>query len=149
MLADHVGREQVIEALGRRWTLSRWDRSIWRDLLEWAKPRVPDPVATAKRMMEALPEKHHADIVSAALELTQQPLGIEHPGVQAVVWSMEGMAKLCHLLLRKHHPGVTEDEAWDVAQEVGAQEMKRKMERAEGKVPPRPEGNGEAPASTD
>lgn len=44
MFAGHIGREAEITALGRTWTLCRWDRLIWREFLKWVKANSPDPL---------------------------------------------------------------------------------------------------------
>jgi hypothetical protein len=149
MLARHVGREQEItDAQGRKWRLSRWTRGTWAALLEWARPRVPDRFALAKQALAAFPEHLHEGIAAHAVEAAAIPFGIGHPGVQAAVNGLEGTVHVVWLLLKPHHPDATEDDAFDLVMAIGFDEMERRLKKASGESPHEagPEGNAPAPA---
>jgi len=146
MLAEHVGREQTVKALGKEWKLARWTRAVWRELLEWARPQVPDPIDVAERLMKRLPPEQHAGVLAAALQMGCEPVHIGTPAVLALVNGMEGTAKLVSLLLKPSHPEATEDLAWDIILDVGLEMMAEIKRKAEGKPPRAPEGKPEAPA---
>ncbi len=142
--ATHVGREtELKDAGGRVWHTARWTRAVWTDLLEWARPRIPDPFTVAEKAMARFPAAHHPAIVAQAVQLSGEYLSIGSPQVAACLGSVEGMAYLMYLLLRPNHTGVTEDEAFDVLLAVGIDEANRAFKRASGKAAP--EGNGSAP----
>jgi hypothetical protein len=44
----HLGREQQIQAFGESFTLSRWDRAVWWQLLDWCRAMIPDPLAAVE-----------------------------------------------------------------------------------------------------
>jgi hypothetical protein len=46
-VAGHIGREYTVEALGQKWTFSRWTYGVWVKLAEWAKTQLPDPIVAA------------------------------------------------------------------------------------------------------
>lgn len=46
-VAGHIGREFVAEALGQKWTFSRWTYGVWVEFAKWAKTQLPDPIVVA------------------------------------------------------------------------------------------------------
>jgi hypothetical protein len=147
MSASHVGRETTVEAMGRTWRVQRVERAVWSALLEWAKPRIPDPLAVAERMLARLPAEHHKEIVRLGMEASAEYLSIGSPQVMRCVSSVEGMTHLMYLLLQKHQPGTTEDEAFAIIMEIGQDRMRGVVKEAGGTVPPAAEGKGQAPAA--
>lgn len=147
MLAAHVGRVQEFKALGRDWRLGRWTRAVWSALLEWAKPRILDPFDVAEKAMKRFPEKFHAEIVRDAVERAGEYLAIGSPSVMQAIGNLEGTAHLSWLLLKPAHPGLTEDEAFDIVVDVGVEKMALMLKRASGEPPPPSPGNPPAPAA--
>lgn len=146
-VAAHVGREAEFTALGRGWRASRATRDAWDRFLGWAKPRIPDPLEVGKKALALFPEAQHAGIVRLAMEKAGEYLSIGSPEVMRCLGSMEGMAFMLYVLLRPNHPGITEDEAFDIVMDLGAQKFKETLEAAGGKVPAGAEGKGPAPAA--
>src|SRR3954468_17248808 len=112
-LAAHVGREQSFEALGRTWTLARWTRGVWRDFLEWARPRIPDPREVAARFLELVPDTAEnqgvrAIIVNRALDDAQEHLAPTSLRVLRLLGSSDGLVQVVRQLLRPAHGDVSE-----------------------------------------
>jgi hypothetical protein len=135
---DHVGRSQTVSALGTAYTLGRWDRRVWAEFLEWAKGRLPDPRKAAAEFLAMLPAddlESRSAVVKAALAESTEHLSITSPKVQALLQSIEGGTYLVYLLLKRHHPEVTEDLAYDVFTAVGPERMQEAMTRCAGVAP--------------
>jgi hypothetical protein len=145
MIATHVGREQVVEALGRQWKVGRWTRRVWADFLAWAKPLVPDPLKVAKRALAEFDPAFHAAIVERAVELSGEYLSVGSPQVGRLLDSVEGTVHVLWLLLKDGNPGVTEDDAFDLAAALGPVGLRAVLDASAGRVPPGAEGNAGAP----
>lgn len=136
---NHIGRETVIEALGKTWTLARYTRKILSDLLAWALARLPDPIEQAKKDIVGFPLEIQKDIVASAVE-RKKARGLNDPEVQEQIGSLDGVAETLYLLLKPAHPDVTRDLAGDILDEVmgsagGMDRLHRAIERCSGKVP--------------
>jgi len=143
-LAAHIGRETEIRALGSTWRLGRWDRGVWRRFLDWAKTQLPDPLEEALKVVDRLKEPAASNLVQRALAEKTTFLSIGSPRVAELLQSLEGGVYLLYLLLQKHHPGITEDDAMEIGMEYGLQKLQEKLDQAAGTAPP--EGNGAPPA---
>jgi len=146
--APHVGRETELEGEdGRRWRTSRWTRGVWDALLEWARPRIPDPLSVAEKAIKMLPERLHAGIVAQAVQMSSEYLSIGSTEVQRCIASVEGRAHLMYLLIRPTHPDVTPEDAFDLLLHVGPEKSKQAFDRASGLTPKGAEKNAPAPAA--
>lgn len=162
-LAGHVGREQTFEALGRTWRLARWDRAVWRDLLEWARPRIPDPRKTAAEFLAMLPPAvttivggvpittdpngdQKTEIVKAALADAQEYLSPTSPKVNALLGTLDGVCELFRLLLKPAQPDITDDQAYEIVLTIGQKQAEDLAKGTAGIAPP-PKDDGESPAS--
>ena len=131
----HLGRETEVQALGRIWKLARFDRTIWRQWMDWAKTQLPDPVEEALKIIDRLPEKVAGEVVRKALDEKTSHLGLGSPKVNGLLGSVEGSAYLTYLLLRKHQPEAGEDEGMLIVFELGLQAMQEKFNQASGTMP--------------
>lgn len=145
-IAEHVGRDSEIVALGQKWKVGRWTRRVWNDFLEWAKPRIADPLDVAEKALAKFPAHLHEVIVRHAIDRSQMHLTAGSTEVQSLLGTVEGSVYLLYLLLKDSHPGVTEDMAFDIATEVGGERMRKAFDVAAGKVPAVVQGNEAAPA---
>jgi len=140
---NHVGREQIISVGGKDYRLSRLRRSEWRAFHEWCEPLLPNLLDVVATSIEKYPASVQPTMAARAVELVNEPM---ERRTNALIDTPSGWAKLVHLLLQEHQPGITEDEAWDVAAEI-KQEMLDILTRAEGKTEGKAEGEeGETPA---
>lgn len=149
---EHVGREQTEQALGERWTFGRWDRAVWADFFAYARTVLPNPVEVAAKSIDKLPQPAAEFLVRCALDKACSYLSVGSPEVQSFLSSIEGGSYLAYLLLRKHHPTLSEDDAFNVfmaMSQVPAQSKAHPNRMAEifglcsGKAKG---GKGEAPA---
>lgn len=134
----HVGREQIVEALGQTWTLSRWDRSVWAAFLEWAKTQLPDPAKEAAeflKLLEPNDEISRRAVVSQALRDRTDYLSVTSPRVAMLLDSVEGTTYLVYLLLKPKHPEVTADLAYEVVVTVGKEAMSELLKKCSGVIP--------------
>ena len=158
-IAAHIGREQIIDAAGRQWKFGRWDRSVWFEFLAWARTQLPNPLDKIRPVIEQLTSRQaallaqnteattkeaellaqHLDgIVRLAINESMSYLSVGSAPVADVVRSLEGTIKILWLLLRKHQPNVTEDDAFDIFDEVGLQNVQNLMNVASGEMPTAP-----------
>lgn len=142
MIADHVGRESVVRALGRDWRVGRWTRGIWEEWLLWLKERTPDPMQLLLAKLDKFPDHLQAEAVRHAIDRSAEYMSPGSPVVNQALGSLEGNVRLFWLLLREHQPGITEDEALAVCVELGDR-RREVLERSQGKLA---EGNGQSQA---
>lgn len=132
MSASHVGREQIITVGGKEYKLSRLRRKEWREWHEWAVQLLPNLLEVLAASIEKYPANLQPLMASEAVQMVNVP--VERRTAE-LMDTPSGWAKLVGLLLRENHPGITDDEAWDVAAEMQSQ-MWDILAKAEGK----PEG---------
>lgn len=147
-ISEHVGRESSLPALGKTWRVGRWTRAIWDGFVEWAKPRIKDPLEVAQKHLDRFPPGLQSIMVQHALELSSGHLALNGGPVQGLLATLDGSAYLLYLLLKQHHPEMTEDLAFEIAMDVDEKELKRVFDRSAGKVPPSAQGNASAPADS-
>ena len=138
MISQHVGREQRVEALGRDWILSRWDRNIWAKFIEWAEPKIPDPrkqAADFLKMVPATDTETRDQIVRDALDRANVPVGVNHPGVLQLLNGMDGTIYIVHLLLKDKQPDSDLDDAYNLVLTVGQAEMAVIIQKCAGLLP--------------
>lgn len=182
-LADHIGREVTVEALGKTWTFSRWTRGVWNRLATWAKGILPDPI---RAMLEFIDEAVKKDVAvlawlvqrdeqekaaakaegrppvlmagrvrSVADELTSQALAkaasylaYNSPELQSLLNDPFGESRVLWELLQLHHRGeITEDGAYDLARDLGPEEVRRILKTAMGTPREAPKNSG-GPSAT-
>lgn len=135
MDTTHIGKEQTVQALGQTWRLQRWSRAVWGEFLAWARTQLPDPLEVARRAMELWGKEHHQAIGQDALDRANSAISIGSKAVNELLESPEGACYLLFLLVKKHHPDVTQDQAMDILMEVGLEAMKKKFDGASGQAP--------------
>lgn len=156
------GREVTAEALGRSWTFSRWTLTILDDFLTWARTQIPDPLDLATRHVEKMMveeekisnkallahrNKIKDELVTGAIKQAASYLDFGSPQVQSLLHSPLGGSHLLMLLLKAHQPDVTEEDAFQIIQEIGDQKLQHIMDVTTGKVAPSL-GNGQAPVAS-
>lgn len=144
---SHVGREQTITALGREWTLARWDRRVWADFLDWAKTVLPNPAAEAAAFLALVPpsdEVTRRAIVAEALKCKMDYLSVASPRVVDLIGTLEGTTKLVAILLQKHQPGTTDETAYEIITSAGKDRMQDVLQACAGVLPKKDEPPGES-----
>lgn len=136
MSASHVGSEQTITVGGQTYRLGRLRRKEWREFHDWAAPMLPNVLEILAGQIEKYPAALQPVMASEAVQMVNEPI---ERRTNALLDTPSGWAKMVELLLREHHPDVTEDDAWDVAIEIKSQ-MLDIITKAEGKVEGKEEG---------
>lgn len=137
-----LGKEQVVTAGGKRWTLSRLTVAAihgWRD---WVAGQVGDPFADLERFADRLsPQDFKAEFDAARLVKQElQNFSLSCPLARKFLASELGVSALFHQLLLPAHPDATPDDAFAVVQVLGAGAAKA-LAAAAGNV----SGNAPAP----
>src|SRR5262245_2841582 len=120
-MLQHLGREQTVTALDRPWRLSRFDRRIWADWLDWARPLVPHPLEVIRGKLDGLSEDQAVALVEHAADQALVHLQSSSRPVQQLLYSAEGLTQIVYLLAREHQPDITHDDAFSIAMELIAQ----------------------------
>ncbi len=163
---SYRGRETETRALGRTWKVGRWTLDVFDDYSAWAAEKLPDPIKVALREVESLSDEEFRvlnrremkeedrqrklhflrqqqdRLTRIAMEQATSYLSFTSKPFQSLMNSPRGGAHLLMLLLRQHHPDVTEDDAFYIVVEIGNEELQRIMSVTMGKTPPAPNGSG-------
>lgn len=141
----NFGKETTVQAHGRSWKLARLDLGVIRGFRDWVREQLGDYGAVAERFIDKLPADKAMQLVKDVSEVEKQLRGftLQCPIAQQYLATESGAAKLVHLLLVKHQPEATEDDAFAIVVELGQEELRKKLEEAKGEVPG---GNAGAPA---
>lgn len=175
-IAPHVGREATLTALGQTWTASRWDLQVWDDFLAWARTALPDPMdvaiaacertaareralserladtkdkAEAKRLQGQISDLQaiQTQTMKLGMDKGSSYLAVNSPEVRSLVSSARGSAHALWLLLRKHHPDVTEEVALEIIQQAEPEAINRLWTLVQGRAPEETAKNASAPAA--
>jgi hypothetical protein len=143
-----LGKEHVVEALGQKWTFGRLSLAVIRAFRDWIEQQLPDPMAMGEKFFNLLPPDEQLARVKAA-ESTKQQLKcftLKSDLAKEYMGTEQGAAKLVQLLLQKHHPDVSEDDAFLILQDIGPQ-LAEILSGARGEAPGLGPVQGNLPAS--
>src|ERR671925_207863 len=125
----HIGKEGEIFALGQTWKLGRFDVSVWDELLEWFKRRLPDPFAGLQTLAVCIPKDAPPDhpvlvafnrAFSEAQRKAATIYSIDAPEFhEAIDNTLDGKVERFRLLLKRNHPDITRQQALEILQELG------------------------------
>jgi hypothetical protein len=134
-----IARETTIEVGSKTYRLARFDREILENFLDWADETLPNPIAALKDQLKGLDAETKELVVKAAVEKASSRRCITNPDVQSLMRSFDGIYHLFYLLLQKHQPNITEQEAGKLyeacVEEHGPKYIERKMSIITGEVP--------------
>lgn len=134
-----IARETTIEVGGNTYRLARFDREILENFLDWADTKLPNPIAAIAGQLKGLDAETKELVVRAAVEKASSRRCITNPDVQSLMRSFDGAYHLFYLLLHKHQPDLTEQEAGKIHEacfeEHGPKYVDRKMSIVSGEVP--------------
>lgn len=140
-----IGEDAEFQACGKTWKLGRLDVEVWDALLEWAKPRIINPLEYLRVIAKDIPQEVLMKQISEGRDKCPFILTILHPMFQECInETPEGNLQQFYLLLRKHHPEVTRDEALAVLKELGEAKQQELIGRAAGKNKPAKKSEGRA-----
>lgn len=142
-----LGKVSEAQALGKTWKVSRLELRIVRAFRDWISDRVKRKFDRVDKYFDKLPPEEqvaHQRLESATYDQLDS-FSITCPLAQDYLRTEEGMAHFAWLLLREHHPDVTEDEALSVWLELAdAGQTQEILVNAQGRLPS--SGNPVAPA---
>lgn len=141
MSKQWVGQEQTVKVGEKVYTLSKADASVREEFLEWARPRIADPIDAILGKLEKMKPKAASLFTREALQQARARYDFASPEIQQVAQTEAGIVKMISLLLRKHHPDITDEEALDVGQAIGDEE-KARMDREDSFRGSAGEGHG-------
>ena len=123
-----------------RWTLGRLELRITREFKQWIQERLADPLN--KEIFEFLPRDEQLARVKEQERITKdlKCFSLNSGLAREYLQTEEGAAKFLQLLLQRHHPDITEEEAFDVFMAY-PQEVAAALDRAQGQSlgnPPKP-----------
>lgn len=103
---------------GRPYTFGRLDYRVYEEFVAWAGKQLPDPVAdllaVAARLPDGLRDRFVADRIDAACDRLRQRGTLTDPDFQAFAQTLPALKHLFWLLLRRAHPALTPDQAFEV-----------------------------------
>lgn len=136
-LTPQIGRESQVQALGQTWTVGRFDVDVWDALLEWAQGRIPNPLEDLKPILKELDPHAAIQLIREAQATRPTVLTLENELFQkAIDGTVEGKVYRFWLLLKKHHPEVTRQQAFEILQEIGESKEQEALRAANGKNRP-------------
>lgn len=141
-MADYIGRETTIEVGGKSYTLTRYDRAVLDKMTEWARARLPSPLAAIKDHLADLPRHLQDTAIKAAVEMGGRKLSFDSPLIQEQMTTMDGGVKILSLLLAKHHPDLTEDKVVELVEALAEERgdgfeayLSEKLGECQGRFP--------------
>jgi hypothetical protein len=134
-----IGKEPVLEVAGKKYKLARFDRAILGQFLQWAKGKIPHPLAAIKDVLPYLTPEDRKFAIGKAMDDAKAYLSFDSEEVRALLASAEGSMKLLCLLFQKHHPDLTDKDVenlYEKAQEEhGVGYFEGKIAEAQGEIP--------------
>lgn len=170
--ASHVGKETTINALGKTWRVAKAGRWAWTEFFKWAATVLPDPVKVARDAVQDLViqagkiirKEIHADLAegdriallqgnermqqqltSEALDKKASYLSMGSKEVGSLLNSIDGGSQMLCIVLKRNHPEMDIDLAYEIVQEIGLKHVQDKIDEAAGAAPPK---NESAPAGS-
>jgi hypothetical protein len=130
-----LGQDTTITALGKEWTISRLELRIVRAFKEYVASIVGDPYSQIDdRLFDLLPREEQLVMLRQAKQDKEDLacFSLNSALAKRFLQMEEGIAVFGQLMLKKHHPDVTLDEAFDVWMAVGQKQMQEALNRAAG-----------------
>jgi hypothetical protein len=141
-----LGQDTKVQALGREYTVSRLELRIVRAFKDYVAGIIGDPFAQVNdRYFDLLCREEQLAVLKQAKQDRDDLacFSLHCPLAKRFLEREEGIAVLGRLMLRKHHPDITEDEAFNVWLALGQEQLNAAMASAAGE----PVGNGGAAAT--
>jgi hypothetical protein len=135
----NLGTEQTITVIGKTYTFSPFTIEMLHDFVDWANGKLEDPLSIVAKNFNSYPKPMQELLVAKALEKAASRKEFSSPEIQTILNSVEGGIKICCLLLRKHHPALTEKEVSQIIEdcinEHGSGYIERVFAKAQGTIP--------------
>ena len=115
-----LGKETRVNSQGQTWTIGRPELKVIREFRDWIADNLPDPMSIGEKFFNMLPQGEQLARVKEAEDARMQLrcFTLQSPLAKKYMAMEEGAAKLFQLLLQKHHPDVTTEQAFAVLQDL-------------------------------
>jgi hypothetical protein len=134
-----IGRETTIEIGGKKYKLSRFDRLILEQFLDWADKHLGHPLDQIKDKLKDFPPDIQRFMIQEAMSKMALRRSFNSPEVRALLVTPEGSMKLCCLLFQRYQPDLTDkdvEKLYEAAcDEHGYGYMEKVITRSEGVMP--------------
>src|SRR5262249_4996521 len=130
-----LGKDTQIQANGKLYTIARLELRIVRKFKEWVESIVGDPFAQINdKYFDLLPKEEQLALLKQAKQDKDDLacFSLNGPLARRFLQKEEGIAMFGRLMLEKHHPGISEEEAFDVWLAVGEAAMNKALASAAG-----------------
>lgn len=109
---------------GIEFTVAPLELREWGELQAWFKDNVPSPLASVAKGVELLPDAERKEILSGAMErqLRWPPRVATEEWFNAISAATGGDAMFLWVVLRKHHPEITIEQANRLSERASAEE---------------------------
>jgi len=141
-----LGQDTKVTALGKEWTISRLELRIVRAFKDYIAGIVGDPYAQINdRLFDLLPREEQLAMLRQAKQDKEDLacFSLNCSLAKRFLQMEEGIAVFGQLMLQKHHPDITQEDAFDVWLSIGQEQMQKALASAAGE----PVGNAAAPAA--
>jgi len=133
-----LGREVVVEALGKKWTIGRLTLRIVKEFKHYLEELVGDPYAQIDdKHFDLLPKEEQLALLKEAKQAKDDLacFSLNCPLAKKYLAREEGVARFGQLMLQQSHPDITPEDAFDVWMAVGQEEMQKALQKAQGSLP--------------
>jgi hypothetical protein len=102
-----------IEVGGKSYKLSRLDTTILEKAVAWADKVLPDPMDVVREQIKGFPPEIQLELVKEAQQTARlrKAKSPNSPDIQALLNSAEGIKKCLALMVQKHQPDLSDDDA--------------------------------------
>lgn len=109
---------KVIKLGDKEYRLADIDVAASKKLLEWAKPRLTDPVQFILKELASLPEHLKAEVLKEHLAMKRQPVTLDSPDMQALLRTPEGSEFVVMLMWQTNNPELSTEQVWELHQQA-------------------------------
>lgn len=111
MSKQWVGKEEKITVDGVEYTIAKPDESVRAAFTRWAAPQLRDPLEAIGSKLASMDPRSASILADAAVRASRSSYDFLSPEIQAMAGTEAGSMKLIEIMLQKHQPKITPDEA--------------------------------------
>ena len=105
---------RILKLNDATYKLADFDEKVHAELVSWAKTKLPDPLAEIKDLIKDFSPRLQEVMVKDAMQLRRIPKSIDHPEVQALLKTPEGLERVMIALFQKYQPNLTAEDIWAI-----------------------------------
>jgi hypothetical protein len=124
MITDILPQPVKVSLAGKEYTVSELTLNDMAQLQEWVRSRVPHPLAAVKEHLAGLEPAERRMLLEKAYEAADEwPPRMGTPEFTNVIMSQAGLVFQVQLIIKKHLPGFTIEEAKVLSDQMSASEL--------------------------